>query len=124
MTVPIDVIVIRYVLYVIKPYDIIKIDTEQNIFQSMYYVNFTEFYYLNGRLYNSILNKKPCFAHFNGFNVYDYLITSLKTSLHENVYDVFLSTMKKSKLCSDIPLTLDYKVRFYISTYFSPMPIQ
>lgn len=99
----------------IKPYDIIKIDTEQNIFQSMYYVNFTEFYYLNGRLYNSILNKKPCFAHFNGFNVYDYLITSLKTSLHENVYDVFLSTMKKSKLCSDIPLTLDYKVRFYIT---------
>lgn len=99
----------------IEPYDVIKIDTEQNIFQSMYNVKFTEFYYLNGRLHNSILNKKPCFAHFNGFNVYKYLITSLKTSSHENVYDVFLSTMKKSMLCSDVPFSLDYTIRFYIT---------
>ena len=99
----------------IKPYDIIKIDIEQNIFQSMYNVKFIEFYYLNGRLYNSILNKKPCFAHFNGFNVYDSLITSMKTSLCENVYDVFLSTMKKSLLYSDTSFSLDYTVRFYIT---------
>lgn len=57
----------------------IKLDTNQEIFQSMCCVNFYEFEFHNGYLYNKILETYPCFIHFNGFGDDD-----IKNAIYKN----------------------------------------
>ena len=45
----------------------IKLDYKQSIFQSMCCVNFNDFEFHNGYLYNKYLDTYPSFIHFNGF---------------------------------------------------------
>jgi len=44
----------------------ILLDRECNIFQNMHLVDWNEIYFRNGRVVNKILEKTPCFLHFNG----------------------------------------------------------
>ena len=55
-------------LYYISNYltDNILLDRECNIFQNMHLVDWNEIYFRNGRVVNKILDKTPCFLHFNG----------------------------------------------------------
>jgi hypothetical protein len=92
----------------------IQIDYKQTIFQSMYRINFTDFYFINGRLYNSILHSKPCFAHFNGYKIYDDKIMSLDTETAENVYEVFIKNIISSFIQWDTKHPLNYRVLYYL----------
>lgn len=62
----------------------IKLDINQEIFQSMCCVNFYEFEFHNGYLYNKILETYPCFVHFNGFGDND-IKTAIYKKKHVNV---------------------------------------
>lgn len=95
------------------PYGV-QIDYNQTIFQSMYKIDFTDFFFINGRLYNKILKTQPCFAHFNGYKIYDEKIVSLETTKEDNVYDVFLNKITCSLQQSDRIHSLNYRVLFYI----------
>jgi hypothetical protein len=44
----------------------VKMDYQQSIFQNMYQVCWYDFIIKNGRLYNTILDQRPCFMHFSG----------------------------------------------------------
>jgi hypothetical protein len=92
----------------------IKLDYKQTIFQSMYRIEFTDFFFENGRIYNRVLGTMPCFVHFNGFKTYDNLFISLKTGKEENVFDVCLSKIKESILFPKLRMPLDYRVRFFL----------
>lgn len=92
----------------------IKIDHQQTIFQSMYRVDFREFNFKNGRLCNTVLQTKPCFAHFNGFVLYGNMIISLDTEMKENVYDVFISKFMKSIATANEIFELNYRVLFFL----------
>jgi len=74
--------------YISKHSDKIKLDTECLIFQNMHLVNWKELSFDNGKLYNKILNKKPCFIHFNG--------GTFKQNNHENIMPVFIQKMKST----------------------------
>lgn len=43
-----------------------KLDSECQIFQNMFSVDWNEIYIKNGRVVNSVIGSKPCFLHFNG----------------------------------------------------------
>jgi hypothetical protein len=60
----------------------IKLDSKQEIFQSMFGVDWNEFYISKGRIVNTILETTPCFVHFNG--------DSCKTSDGGNIMTVFV----------------------------------
>jgi hypothetical protein len=92
----------------------VQIDYNQSIFQSMYKINFTDFAFINGRLYNKILHTQPCFAHFNGFKIYDEKMVSLDTNKEENVYEVFLNKIMHSLHYKDIQHPLNYRVLFFL----------
>jgi hypothetical protein len=59
----------------------IKLDTNQEIFQSMCCVNFYDFELHNGYVYNKILEIYPCFIHFNGFGDND-----IKNAIYKHKY--------------------------------------
>jgi len=65
-----------------------RLDTECLIFQNMHLVNWNEISFDNGKVYNKILNKKPCFIHFNG-GVW-------QQSNHENIMPIFIEKMKST----------------------------
>lgn len=67
----------------------IILDSQQKIFQNMYMTDWTEFHFINGRLYNSMLREMSCFIHFNG--------DSWKTKDNENIIPIFLNKMELSK---------------------------
>ena len=67
----------------------IILDSQQRIFQNMYMTDWTEFHFINGRLYNSMLREMCCFIHFNG--------NSWKTNDNQNIMPVFLEKMELSK---------------------------
>ena len=66
----------------------IRLDTECLIFQNMYLVNWSELTFDNGKLYNQILEKRPCFIHFNG--------GSWQQNNHENIMPIFIEKMKST----------------------------
>lgn len=73
----------------------IQLDWNQEIFQSMYRVRFTEFSWYNGqrgrRFMNNVLGTTPCFVHFNGLNANDFRVVSIDPPhICENIMDVFL----------------------------------
>lgn len=70
----------------------IKLDTNQEIFQSMCCVNFYEFEFHNGYLYNKILETYPCFIHFNGFGDND-IKTAIYKNNHVNIIEEFLQRL-------------------------------
>jgi len=43
-----------------------KLDSNVEIFQNMFSLDWNEIYIVNGRLVNMVTNTKPCFLHFNG----------------------------------------------------------
>jgi hypothetical protein len=81
--------------FISKHSDKIRLDTECIIFQNMYLVNWDELSFENGKLYNKILNKKPCFIHFNGGtwqqhnleNIMPIFIEKIKSTLANNTND-------------------------------------
>ena len=92
----------------------IRLDEKQEIFQSMYRIDFTDFYFKGGRLCNNVLHTQPCFAHFNGFGIYGNKIVSLETEKQENVYEVFIDKMIKSMAQPNILIPLNYRVLFFL----------
>jgi hypothetical protein len=94
--------------------NLVQIDYKQTIFQSMYKVHFTDFSFINGRLYNRILHTYPCFAHFNGYKIYDEMIVSNETNKEENVYEVFLQGLCDSLDKPDVEKIINYRVLFFL----------
>lgn len=74
--------------FIAKYSDKIKLDTECLIFQNMHLVNWNELNFNNGKLYNNILNKKPCFIHFNG--------GTWQQNNRENIMPIFIEKMKST----------------------------
>jgi hypothetical protein len=68
--------------------DKIRLDVECLIFQNMHLVNWNELNFNNGKLYNKILNKFPCFIHFNG--------GSWQQNNYENIMPIFIEKMKST----------------------------
>lgn len=92
-----------------QPWSCIKLDIYQRIFQSMYKVDLREFYFHHGRLYNKILSETPCFAHLNGYKVYNDMIVCMDTGKERNVMEVFWEGAQKES-----PWRLHYRVPFFI----------
>jgi len=75
--------------------DKIRLDTECLIFQNMHLVNWNEISIVEGKVYNKVLNKKPCFIHFNGGtwqqnnleNIMPIFINKMKSTLENNTTD-------------------------------------
>jgi hypothetical protein len=74
----------------------IKLDMNQYIFQSMCCVDFADFEFQNGVLYNKILNTYPSFIHFNGFGD-DEIKTAIDNETNESV-DIIAEFVKKKEL--------------------------
>lgn len=74
----------------------IKLDYNQTIFQSMCCVNFNDFEFQNGFLYNKVLNTFACFIHFNGFGDEEIKYAINKNHEYVNVIEDFLEIMIKS----------------------------
>lgn len=74
--------------FISKHSDKIKLDTECLIFQNMHLVNWNDLSFDNGKLYNKILNKKPCFIHFNG--------GTWQQNNRENIMPIFIEKMKST----------------------------
>ena len=91
----------------------LKIDVGQQLFQSMNKTEFGDFEFINGRLHNKILNNFPCFAHFNGFNMYNMQIVNLHSFVKEQCCEVFLNKVKAS-IVSGYE-SLHYSVPFFIT---------
>ena len=72
--------------FISKHSDKIKLDTECLIFQNMHLVNWNELSFDNGKIHNKILNKKPCFIHFNG--------GTWQQNNYENIMPIFIEIMK------------------------------
>jgi hypothetical protein len=93
----------------------IKIDINQKIFQSMYKVNLNEFEFVQGRLHNKILNCNPCFAHFNGYNMYNMQIKDIYTNETGDLRDIFLALREKSITDSSYrSIDINYQVPYFI----------
>lgn len=67
----------------------IKLDTNSSIFQNMFLINWNDFEFKNGRIYNKILKNFPCFIHFNGLS---YRLEKTK----ENAMPIFIKKMIRS----------------------------
>ena len=59
-----------------------SIDSKSLIFQNMHLISWNEVYFKNGDLFNSIMQTKPCFIHFNG--------SVWQTQEGENIMPVFV----------------------------------
>ena len=66
--------------------DKIKLDTKCHIFQNMHLVGWNELNFNSGKLYNKVLDKFPCFIHFNG--------GTWQQNNGENIMPIFLEKMK------------------------------
>lgn len=91
----------------------VKLDTKQSIFQSMYKVEYDEFEFMSGRLFNKVLKTFPCFAHFNGYGSYNMKVVHKDTGVSFDVRDVFISAMETTRL-SRIIESLRFQVPFKI----------
>jgi hypothetical protein len=82
--------------YFLERYDKanIGLDYNQEIFQSLYKVDFKDFCFFHGRLYNHCLRTYPCFVHFNGFRDYGGVLT--KNGIRRDAMQVFVECMKES----------------------------
>jgi len=67
---------------------IFKIDTECKIFQSMYRTSWKDFVCEGGRIFNKVLNQRPCMLHFNA--------TSYSCIETPNAMPNFIEKIKKS----------------------------
>jgi hypothetical protein len=81
--------------------DKIKLDDKCLIFQNMHLVDWSELSFISGKLYNNILDVKPCFIHFNG--------GTWQQNNRENIMPVFIEKMKETLICSDVLKLNDYK---------------
>ena len=68
----------------------VKLDINQEIFQSMCCVDFYEFEIHNGFIYNKCLDRYPCFIHFNGFGD-DEIKTAFFKKNHINIIEETLN---------------------------------
>jgi len=80
-----------YMMYYIENYMKvnIKLDYKCSIFQNMFKVSYTDFCIKDKRYYNKILDKYPCFVHFNGdcfkiFKTINMLEIVTQSLEHEN----------------------------------------
>jgi hypothetical protein len=89
--------------------DKIKLDDKCRIFQNMHWVNWNEISFISGKMYNTILNTKPCFIHFNG--------GSFLQNNKENIMPIFIEKMKESMLC-EAHLNLNNYEQIITSTCF------
>ena len=80
--------------------DKIKLDDKSLIFQNMHLVDWNELSFIFGKLYNNILNIKPCFIHFNG--------GSWLQNNKQNIIPVFIEKMKESMNTQNILNLTDY----------------
>ena len=63
--------------------------------------------FADGRFRNNVLNSEPCFVHFNGYQVNDYVMINEATGAEEDIREVFLGM-------SDTPsIRYDYSPTFY-----------
>lgn len=88
----------------------VKLDMNQQLFQSIYKVHYDELKFESGRLYNKVLDVNPCFLHFNGYKGYHYLVENMETGEHVDVRKVLLDKMK---------LSFEKKLNVSISEYRS-----
>lgn len=85
-----------------KPINV-GIDYQCNIFQSMYLINWKEFYFMNKRIYNKTLdNNTPCIIHFNGSS-FQYLDGCNNDS---SVIPIFLENLYTSDIIRDTKIEL------------------
>jgi hypothetical protein len=99
-------------LYFLYNYEkCIKMDIYQKIFQSMYKVDFTDFEFRNGRLYNKCLETYPCFTHFNGFGVWDMQLKHIHTWECKNVIEIFSNYIEQS---INTILSIEYELPYQI----------
>jgi len=90
-----------FIEYFLNNYsDKIKLDDKCLIFQNMHLVDWNEVSFISGKLYNNILNVKPCFIHFNG--------GTWQQNNRENIMPVFIEKMKETIICSDVLNLNDY----------------
>jgi hypothetical protein len=75
----------------------IRIDDKQKIWQSLYKVNLRTFVFLEGRLYNHVLQSYPCFAHFNGFFQYNHCMMNRYSNEPEPAMEVFIRKIHESR---------------------------
>ena len=71
----------------------IKLDNKSLIFQNMHWIDWNELCFIDGKVYNTILNSYPCFIHFNG--------GTWQQNNRENIMPIFLEKIK-SKLNDDL----------------------
>ena len=77
----------------------VKLDVNQTIFQSMCCVQFQDFEFQNGYLYNKILDTYPSFIHFNGFG--DDKIKCCFDTNQNRMVDVIKTFYEKMKISSE-----------------------
>lgn len=112
---------LEHVLLETIPSPSIQLDWNQEIFQSMYRVRFTEFSWYKGegnvggekvervRFTNNVLGTTPCFVHFNGLNANDFRVVSIDSPRTcENIMNVFL--VREHSGCD---ASLNYTQEFY-----------
>jgi hypothetical protein len=92
----------------------IKLDYNQIIFQSMCCVNFNDFEFMNGILYNKYLNSYPFFIHFNGFGDNDIKYAVNEKNEYINIIEEFLEIMIKSINSNKIQLNYGQYDEIYI----------
>lgn len=69
--------------------DKIKLDSKCEIFQNMHWVSWKDIEFKNGMIHNKILDKYPCFIHFNG--------GSFQDKNKKDIMPIFIEKMKMSK---------------------------
>jgi hypothetical protein len=89
----------------------VKLDWRQLIFQSLYRIRFPELSMVHGRLFNEVLGTFPCFAHFNGLNLYDYKMVNESSGQVENMMDAMVHD-KEESFCKTIKL--EYRLLYYL----------
>jgi hypothetical protein len=89
------------------------IDASQTLFQSMHKIEFGDFEFHQGRVYNKILETYPAFVHFNSYNLYGMSILNLHTNEKENCCQVFNDKARVSRENNSIE-TLHYTVLFLV----------
>ena len=79
-----------FIEYYLNNYSVqnIKLDIYCRVFQNMHWVNWNDFIFINGFVYNIIMNVNPCFIHFNG--------GTFSTNTRENIMPVFINKMNES----------------------------
>jgi len=92
----------------------ICLDIHQSIFQNICKVDFSDFLFMEGRLYNRILKELPAFVHLNGFKSYNDTLVHTISDKKENIMDVFYFTPLQTKN-NLLVLPLFYKLPFFIT---------